>query len=98
MTNRPPYIIDANILILFNDYTPENIHKAFWRQLAEVVVEGKIIIIRDVADECKYGDVSNYLFPVVIGVSVGNHLTYFIQCVYYTYMRKECVYEKGMCI
>ena len=64
--SSPRIIIDTNILIGFNDYAPQNIHINFWKQLTKVVEDDKIIIIKDVALECKFGYVYTWLnqYPI----------------------------------
>ena len=55
--NQGNYVIDANILINFGIYTPRNIHQEFWIRFEEAVQNKKIIIIKEVADECRIGDI-----------------------------------------
>ena len=51
--SKKSYVIDTNILINFRIFTPMSIHITFWKQLSEAVTNKTIVIIRDVADECK---------------------------------------------
>ncbi len=55
------YVIDANILINFSIFAPPSTHKTFWMNMEEAVNTDKIIIIRDVADECKYGFINAWV-------------------------------------
>ena len=55
------YIIDTNILINFRIFTPIKFHKTFWKQLEECVNNDEIIILQDVADECKDSELSTWI-------------------------------------
>ncbi len=59
--NQDKYVVDANILINFGTYTPRNVHKTFWSRMEEAVDDGKMIIIKEVADECSIGDIEIWL-------------------------------------
>ena len=52
--NQRNYVIDTNILINFDIFTPQKIHKKFWANMEAAIDSGNIIIIKDVADECKH--------------------------------------------
>ena len=47
------YLIDANILIKFQHFTPREYHQRFWQALADQVKQGKIVILDKVAEECR---------------------------------------------
>lgn len=51
--NTIRYVIDTNILINFKIFTPMEIHVKFWRQLSHSIEQGHIILLADVARECK---------------------------------------------
>ena len=68
-----PYVIDTNILINFDIFTPIQIHTTFWEQLSFAVKHGAIIIIEDVKNECKYGKVKNWVKEQKI-ISVDNEI------------------------
>ena len=61
MSQRKPYIIDTNILINFRIFTPMSVHVTFWKQFNEAVENGTIIIIREVADECKDSEINEWV-------------------------------------
>ena len=68
--SSPRIIIDTNILIGFNDYAPQNIHPIFWKRLSKVVEDDKIIIIKNVALECKFGYIKYWLESPVISKKI----------------------------
>lgn len=47
------YLIDANILINFNIFTPMKYHQNFWRELARQISDGHLILLDTIANECK---------------------------------------------
>ncbi len=49
------YVIDTNILINWSIFTPMEFHTTFWKQLSDCIQSKQIIVIQDVADECKFG-------------------------------------------
>ncbi len=61
-----PYVIDTNILINFRIFTPMNIHKIFWSRLHAAIASGRIILIKDVAEECKDKDLKEWIAGVKI--------------------------------
>ncbi len=56
------YIIDTNILINFKIFTPMKIHEIFWKQLGECIKKGEIVLIQDVANECKDRELKGWVF------------------------------------
>ena len=47
------YIIDANILIDFNDYLPMDIYETQWKMIGDNIENGKIILCEAVFNEIK---------------------------------------------
>ena len=72
---NPAYVIDANILISFRIFTPMNIHKIFWRRLYAAIASGRIILIKDVAEECKYEPLKGWVAGVKI-TKINDDLRY----------------------
>ncbi len=59
--NQDSYVIDTNILINFGIFTPHNVHKKFWSSMEEALQNDKIIILEEVAYECKEGDLKIWI-------------------------------------
>ena len=55
------YVIDANILISFHIFTPEHYHRNFWNELERQIAGGHIIILDEIANECKNQALKNWL-------------------------------------
>ena len=55
------YALDTNILINFEIFTPDQYHKNFWKELSRKVEQGQIVIIEDIANECRRGFVKKWV-------------------------------------
>lgn len=51
--NTTKYVIDANILMYFGIFIPRENHIEFWARMSRFIEERRIILLRDIADECK---------------------------------------------
>ena len=55
------YLIDANILISLDIFTPREYHLDFWAGLKEQIAKGNIILLDVIYDECKSPHLKKWL-------------------------------------
>ena len=63
MTN---YAIDANILINLHIFAAQEYHPQFWSRLADMVNQGRVVIIQDIAQECRDKPLKEWLKQVKV--------------------------------
>ena len=49
------YVIDANMLINWSIFNPISHNKVFWSSLKKFIDKEQIILIKPIAEECRYG-------------------------------------------
>lgn len=64
------YVIDANILINFGIFTPMENHIRFWAKMSQLIQQGRIILLKEVAEECKFGPLKSWVWKQKITPTV----------------------------
>ena len=55
------YSIDTNMLISWSRFNPISYNRIFWSSLKKFIDKGQIILIKPIADECKYGKLKTWI-------------------------------------
>lgn len=55
------YLFDSNILIFFHHFTPIAYHTRFWNELRSHIIDGNIVLLSSIVEECKDSDLRDWL-------------------------------------